>query len=106
MCFFFFLTSTYPHTLNCSEFFKWHNVGGGGEGRLPQAWAWAPGSAGATHGPVPPLCPAGVPVLHLISTPFPSVWHTSNDSEANLHPPTVHNLSRILAVFLAEYLGL
>uniref|UniRef100_A0A2K6RH21 glutaminyl-peptide cyclotransferase n=1 Tax=Rhinopithecus roxellana TaxID=61622 RepID=A0A2K6RH21_RHIRO len=48
----------------------------------------------------------GVPVLHLISTPFPAVWHTPADTEANLHPPTVHNLSRILAVFLAEYLGL
>ncbi|XP_007168222.2 glutaminyl-peptide cyclotransferase-like protein isoform X3 [Balaenoptera acutorostrata] len=53
-----------------------------------------------------PFLRRGVPVLHLISTPFPSVWHTSDDSEANLHPPTVHNLSRILAVFLAEYLGL
>ncbi|XP_015419879.1 PREDICTED: glutaminyl-peptide cyclotransferase-like protein isoform X2 [Myotis davidii] len=53
-----------------------------------------------------PFLRRGVPVLHLISTPFPSVWHTADDSEANLHPPTVHNLSRILAVFLAEYLGL
>ncbi|XP_066127874.1 glutaminyl-peptide cyclotransferase-like protein isoform X5 [Saccopteryx bilineata] len=53
-----------------------------------------------------PFLRRGVPVLHLISTPFPSVWHTPDDSEANLHPPTVHNLSRILAVFLAEYLGL
>lgn len=50
--------------------------------------------------------PSGVPVLHLIATPFPAVWHTPADTEANLHPPTVHNLSRILAVFLAEYLGL
>ncbi|XP_059522106.1 glutaminyl-peptide cyclotransferase-like protein isoform X2 [Myotis daubentonii] len=53
-----------------------------------------------------PFLRRGVPVLHLISTPFPSVWHTAEDSEANLHPATVHNLSRILAVFLAEYLGL
>nr|KAF6281926.1 glutaminyl-peptide cyclotransferase like [Pipistrellus kuhlii] len=53
-----------------------------------------------------PFLRRGVPVLHLISTPFPSVWHTADDSEANLHPPTVHNLSRILAVFVAEYLGL
>lgn len=53
-----------------------------------------------------PFLHRGVPVLHLISTPFPSVWHTPSDSEANLHPPTVYNLSRILAVFLAEYLGL
>nr|KAF6411495.1 glutaminyl-peptide cyclotransferase like [Rousettus aegyptiacus] len=53
-----------------------------------------------------PFLRRGVPVLHLISTPFPSVWHTPEDSETNLHPPTVHNLSRILIVFLAEYLGL
>ncbi|XP_078216284.1 glutaminyl-peptide cyclotransferase-like protein isoform X3 [Callithrix jacchus] len=53
-----------------------------------------------------PFLRRGVPVLHLISTPFPAVWHTPADTEANLHPPTVHNLSRILAVFLAEYLGL
>ncbi|XP_064437723.1 glutaminyl-peptide cyclotransferase-like protein isoform X3 [Mirounga angustirostris] len=53
-----------------------------------------------------PFLHRGVPVLHLISMPFPDVWHTPHDSEANLHPPTVHNLSRILAVFLAEYLGL
>ncbi|KAM5237331.1 glutaminyl-peptide cyclotransferase-like protein isoform 2-T2 [Ctenodactylus gundi] len=53
-----------------------------------------------------PFLRRGVPVLHLIATPFPAVWHTSADTEANLHPPTVHNLSRILAVFVAEYLGL
>ncbi|XP_042556452.1 glutaminyl-peptide cyclotransferase-like protein isoform X1 [Dipodomys spectabilis] len=53
-----------------------------------------------------PFLRRGVPVVHLIATPFPTVWHTPADTEANLHPPTVHNLSRILAVFLAEYLGL
>ncbi|XP_037675789.1 glutaminyl-peptide cyclotransferase-like protein isoform X1 [Choloepus didactylus] len=53
-----------------------------------------------------PFLHRGVPVLHLISIPFPAVWHTPADTEANLHKPTVHNLSRILAVFLAEYLGL
>ncbi|KAM4824918.1 glutaminyl-peptide cyclotransferase-like protein isoform 2-T2 [Thomomys bottae] len=53
-----------------------------------------------------PFLRRGVPVVHLIATPFPPVWHTPADTEANLHPPTVHNLSRILAVFLAEYLGL
>ncbi|XP_004381641.1 glutaminyl-peptide cyclotransferase-like protein isoform X2 [Trichechus manatus latirostris] len=62
-----------------------------------------PGSVEDDH---VPFLRRGVPVLHLISTPFPSVWHTPADTEANLHPPTVHNLSRILAVFLAEYLGL
>ncbi|XP_063168167.1 glutaminyl-peptide cyclotransferase-like protein isoform X1 [Candoia aspera] len=53
-----------------------------------------------------PFLRKGVPVLHLIATPFPRVWHTLEDTEANLHPPTVENLSKILAAFLAEYLWL
>lgn len=48
----------------------------------------------------------GVPVLHLISTPFPKFWHTFDDTEENMHRPTVLNLTKILAVFVAEYLGL
>ncbi|KAJ8280767.1 hypothetical protein GJAV_G00058750 [Gymnothorax javanicus] len=53
-----------------------------------------------------PFLQRGVPVLHFITTPFPSFWHTLDDTEENMHPPTVENLTRILAVFLAEYLGL
>ncbi|XP_061682403.1 glutaminyl-peptide cyclotransferase-like a [Syngnathoides biaculeatus] len=52
-----------------------------------------------------PFLRRGVPVLHVIATPFPNVWHTLDDSEENLHRPTVDNLTKILAVFLAEYLG-
>lgn len=47
----------------------------------------------------------GVPVLHVIATPFPQFWHTLDDTEENMHRPTVENLTKILAVFLAEYLG-
>lgn len=50
--------------------------------------------------------PAGVPVLHLISTPFPPFWHTLQDTEENMHQPTIENLTKILAIFLAEYLHL
>ncbi|XP_026571289.1 glutaminyl-peptide cyclotransferase-like protein isoform X1 [Pseudonaja textilis] len=53
-----------------------------------------------------PFLRRGVPVLHLIATPFPKVWHTLEDTEANLDRPTVENLSKILAAFLAEYLAL
>uniref|UniRef100_H3CQM4 Glutaminyl-peptide cyclotransferase n=1 Tax=Tetraodon nigroviridis TaxID=99883 RepID=H3CQM4_TETNG len=53
-----------------------------------------------------PFLHKGVPVLHLISTPFPKVWHTLDDTEENLHRPTVLNLTKILALFVAEYLGL
>ncbi|XP_067412631.1 glutaminyl-peptide cyclotransferase-like protein [Emydura macquarii macquarii] len=62
------------------------------------------------YGPVEddhvPFLRKGVPVLHLIATPFPWVWHTMEDTEENLHPPTVENLCKILAAFLAEYLWL
>ncbi|XP_028920803.1 glutaminyl-peptide cyclotransferase-like protein [Ornithorhynchus anatinus] len=65
---------------------------------------------GTPYGPVDddhaPFLRRGVPVLHLIATPFPTVWHTPADTEENLDPPTVRNLSRILVVFLAECLGL
>ncbi|NXW74544.1 QPCTL protein, partial [Hirundo rustica] len=48
----------------------------------------------------------GVPVLHVIPTPFPWVWHTPWDTEDNLHPPTVQDLAKILVVFVAEFLQL
>lgn len=53
-----------------------------------------------------PFLHKGVPVLHFISTPFPKFWHTLDDTEENMHRPTVLNLTKILAVFVAEYLGL
>ncbi|XP_075464934.1 glutaminyl-peptide cyclotransferase-like protein isoform X2 [Ascaphus truei] len=60
------------------------------------------------YGPVEddhiPFVRRGVPVLHVISTPFPAVWHTTDDNEDNLHPPTIINLCRILVTFLSETL--
>uniref|UniRef100_A0A672SVF2 Glutaminyl-peptide cyclotransferase n=1 Tax=Sinocyclocheilus grahami TaxID=75366 RepID=A0A672SVF2_SINGR len=53
-----------------------------------------------------PFLNRGVPVLHLIPTPFPVFWHTLDDAEERMHRPTVENLTRILAIFLAEYLSL
>ncbi|XP_044132283.1 glutaminyl-peptide cyclotransferase-like protein [Bufo gargarizans] len=53
-----------------------------------------------------PFLRRGVPVLHVISTPFPAVWHTHDDTEENLHRPTVTNLCRIFVTFLAETLAL
>ncbi|XP_033928042.1 glutaminyl-peptide cyclotransferase-like protein isoform X2 [Melopsittacus undulatus] len=48
----------------------------------------------------------GVPVLHLIPLPFPPAWHTPEDTERNLHPPTLTDLTRILLIFIAEFLHL
>lgn len=46
----------------------------------------------------------GVQVLHLISTPFPAVWHTFDDNEENLDRSSINNLNKILQVFVLEYL--
>ncbi|XP_009471934.1 PREDICTED: glutaminyl-peptide cyclotransferase-like protein [Nipponia nippon] len=53
-----------------------------------------------------PFLQRGVPVLHLIPMPFPRVWHTLEDTEDNLHPPTVEDLCKILVAFVAEFLQL
>ncbi|KAM9734225.1 glutaminyl-peptide cyclotransferase-like a [Menidia menidia] len=53
-----------------------------------------------------PFLHRGVPVLHVIATPFPQFWHTLEDTEENMHRPTVENLTKIMAVFVAEYLSL
>lgn len=45
-------------------------------------------------------------MLHLIPMPFPHVWHTLEDTEDNLHHPTVEDLSKILVAFVAEFLQL
>jgi len=48
----------------------------------------------------------GVPILHIISSPFPDVWHTINDNANAIHPPTVEKLNMIFRIFVAEYLEL
>ncbi|NXP50593.1 QPCT cyclotransferase, partial [Heliornis fulica] len=53
-----------------------------------------------------PFLLRGVPVLHLIPSPFPAVWHTMEDTEENLDRSTIDNLSKILQVFVLEYLHL
>ncbi|NWW74858.1 QPCTL protein, partial [Climacteris rufus] len=53
-----------------------------------------------------PFLQRGVPVLHVIPTPFPGVWHSPGDTEAALDPGTVQDLARILLLFVAEFLQL
>ncbi|XP_014065859.1 glutaminyl-peptide cyclotransferase [Salmo salar] len=53
-----------------------------------------------------PFLNRGVHVLHLIPTPFPSVWHTFDDNEQNLDRSTIENLNKILQVFVLEYLNM
>jgi len=45
-------------------------------------------------------------VVHLISYPFPDVWHTPDDDETALDFTTINNIAAILRVFIGDYLQL
>lgn len=49
---------------------------------------------------------ADVDVLHIIPSPFPSVWHTADDDLTALDFTTIENLNKIFRVFVSEYLHL
>ncbi|CAJ0591892.1 unnamed protein product [Cylicocyclus nassatus] len=53
-----------------------------------------------------PFMIRGIPILHLISVPFPSVWHTDGDNENILHYPTIYHITSVIRVFVAKYLGI
>lgn len=53
-----------------------------------------------------PFLQQGVPILHMIPYPFPSVWHTKDDNKSALDQATLYAWTRILRIFTAEYLGL
>jgi len=48
----------------------------------------------------------GVPILHLISVPFPKAWHKMGDNASSLDFRRIGDLNKILRVFVAEYLHL
>ncbi|XP_030211839.1 glutaminyl-peptide cyclotransferase [Gadus morhua] len=52
-----------------------------------------------------PFLNRGVRILHLIPTPFPSVWHTFDDNEENLDRSSIQNLNKIIQLFALEYLN-
>lgn len=53
-----------------------------------------------------PFMARGVEVLHIIPTPFPSVWHTMNDDGAHLDIPTVEDWARMVTAFVGEWMDL
>lgn len=53
-----------------------------------------------------PFLKRGVPILHLITVPFPTVWHTARDNEKALDYPTIYHLTSVVRVFVAKYLGI
>lgn len=53
-----------------------------------------------------PFLEKGVPILHLISIPFPSVWHTLQDDESALDQASIEHLLKIFRQFVLEYFHL
>ncbi|GAB0095990.1 Glutaminyl-peptide cyclotransferase [Sergentomyia squamirostris] len=53
-----------------------------------------------------PFLRRGVPILHVIPSPFPEVWHKPTDDEQAVDMVTCENLNRILRLFIVEQLHL
>jgi len=51
-----------------------------------------------------PFMVRGVPILHMIPTPFPKLWHTMDDDGEHLDPAVVDDWAKIFAVFAAEWM--
>lgn len=51
-----------------------------------------------------PFMMRGAPVLHLIPSPFPHVWHTMDDDGAHLDVPTIKDWARIVTAFTLEWM--
>ncbi|KAL9705740.1 hypothetical protein quinque_009258 [Culex quinquefasciatus] len=53
-----------------------------------------------------PFLQRNVPILHIIPSPFPEVWHKLGDDGSAVDMNTVQNLIKVFRVFVAEYLHL
>ncbi|CAG8444717.1 8693_t:CDS:2 [Funneliformis caledonium] len=53
-----------------------------------------------------PFLMRGVPVLHIIPSPFPMVWHELSDDADAIDPVVVYNWNNIFKIFTAEYLNM
>ncbi|XP_028131872.1 glutaminyl-peptide cyclotransferase isoform X1 [Diabrotica virgifera virgifera] len=53
-----------------------------------------------------PFLQRNVPILHLISIPFGSIWHTEYDNRDAIEMSVVENINKVLRIFVAEYLNI
>jgi hypothetical protein len=53
-----------------------------------------------------PFLTRGVPILHLITNPFPNVWHNMGDNKDALDLDVCRRWNAVMRVFTAEYLHL
>ncbi|KAJ2318190.1 hypothetical protein IWW51_005173, partial [Coemansia sp. RSA 2702] len=65
-----------------------------------------PPGAGGVDDDHRPFVQRNIPVLHLISTPFPQVWHSLADNADALNATVIADMSLIMRSFVASYLQL
>lgn len=53
-----------------------------------------------------PFMKRGVDILHLIPTPFPSVWHKAEDDGAHLDMAVTRDWAKITTAFALEWLDM
>lgn len=53
-----------------------------------------------------PFMLRGVEILHMIPTPFPTVWHTMDDDGEHLDIDTVEDWAKLVTAFAAEWMDL
>jgi hypothetical protein len=53
-----------------------------------------------------PFMARGVEVLHIIPSPFPSVWHTMQDDGEHLDSNTVEDWAKLVTAFVGEWMDL
>ncbi len=53
-----------------------------------------------------PFMARGVEILHIIPTPFPSVWHRMEDNGEHLDLDTTNDWAMIVTAFVAEWMDL
>jgi glutaminyl-peptide cyclotransferase len=101
---------------NFDETSFWHNIFVQTEQQLKRSMYWGgisragifqarPRYGGVDDDHVPFL-QRGVRILHLIPSPFPTVWHSDNDNKDALDFDTIANLNKVFRLFVARYLNL
>jgi len=65
--------------------------------------SWLGGRVGDDH---MPFLARGVEILHLITSPFPNVWHRLDDNGENLDMDTVEDWALLTTAFTAEWMDL
>lgn len=53
-----------------------------------------------------PFILRGVPILHVIPSPFPNVWHTLDDDGEHLDMKTTRDWAKIVTAFTLEWLDM